>query len=714
MSGLLPHRRKAFRQVAPANFDGFGNKSRSFNGVDDYIATANDVDVVFGSTFTIAFWLKLDDGQPASTQQFFGVDNGTDIARILVTNGGVVRAVYRSDNGIVSVADLTASLTNGQQAWVHYAWVVTPTGQKIYVDGLEATLDGTNDGDMTGITMGNFNTLLNFYIGVRNFNGSADQFTAGNYADFRMYDTDLSSTDIADLYSGTNITTNLVGHWLKDTDDLLDHSVNSNNGENFGSIFSPDNPSPAVEFGRASRSFNGSSDYIDLGNVLDNVFTGTGKQWSFTAWVKADTLNDRLIFSKWHNTLTERAYFIRILSSGDLGINLSSDGTTNNRWGKVTNTSPINANTWHHVAVSYDQTATGNYIRLWVDGVEDTNLTDYLQSGTFTSIYDGNATIQISGINGTNSQDFDGKIADVRIYDTDLTASQILDLYNGTDVQTNLIGHWLTDNDDVEDKAGTNDGTNFGSTYSYDAPFTEATLPNHYWDLSDTGTYADSGKLASAGWDLSEYSSVNSSVQNIGTSTKTVLDTTNGGLLEYKNGTNVSVGWDSESKEISMACWFYCTTIQSTGNWLISWRGNNSDNRIAQIFVRQDSGLQIFRGALFDAQGNVVNTPQSGTSIALNTWYHGAMTWDKTTMRTYINGELFGTGTNASVDGLGTNAVGCEFAIGGASWQKTGGDKYHAGYTFGAGVWDVALTENQIKALYNDGNALDYSETTWR
>ena len=32
----------------------------------------------------------------------------------------------------------------------------------------------------------------------------------------------------------------------------------------------------------------------------------------------------------------------------------------------------------------------------------------------------------------------------------------------------------------------------------------------------------------------------------------------------------------------------------------------------------------------------------------------------------------------------------------------------------GAGVWDVALAGNQIKALYNEGNALDYSETTWR
>ena len=63
-----------------------------------------------------------------------------------------------------------------------------------------------------------------------------------------------------------------------------------------------------------------------------------------------------------------------------------------------------------------------------------------------------------------------GRIADVRIYDAELTASQILDIYNGTTDRTNLIGQWLTNSDDVLDHAGTNDGTNVGSTYSTGSP----------------------------------------------------------------------------------------------------------------------------------------------------------------------------------------------------------------------------------------------------
>lgn len=226
-------------RFAGGAFNGFGNASRDFDGTNDYISIAN-FDTTLDSSFTIAFWLKLDDGRPATNNQFFGVDIGTDIARILVTTGGVVRGVYKS-NGNTSVADLDTSLANGQLDWLHYAWVVTPTGQKIYVDGSDATLDATNDGDMTGVTMGDFSTSLNFHVGARNFNGSANEFTAGNYADFRIYDADIGATEIANLAAGTDYQTNLVGWWLDDDDDVLDNA-GTNDGTNNGSTYSTDGP----------------------------------------------------------------------------------------------------------------------------------------------------------------------------------------------------------------------------------------------------------------------------------------------------------------------------------------------------------------------------------------------------------------------------------------------------------------------------------------
>ena len=224
-------------------------------------------------------------------------------------------------------------------------------------------------------------------------------------------------------------------------------------------------------FGNKSRSFDGVDDYVEIGDVLDSVFSGTGKQFTLTAWIKTTTLEDSDFFSKYSVSSNQRSFLCRVLSDGNLAFLMSGDGAfSNNRWGRQTDTAPISANTWHHVAITYDQTATGDYLRMWVDGTEDATLTDWLSNGTFTSIYDGTANVRISGIDGDVAGIWGGKLADVRLYDTDLTASQILDIYNGTTDRTNLIGQWLTNSDDVLDHAGTNDGTNNGSTYSTDSP----------------------------------------------------------------------------------------------------------------------------------------------------------------------------------------------------------------------------------------------------
>ena len=714
MSGLLQHRRKSFRGTgaAPAAFDGFGNRSRSFDGVDDVIDLGNTNSRTTNQTFCA--WVKADAFDSTFGNSYFSKWDGN------ILNGKEwllwlswvtpMKPEFRitQSNGTVIICTSPTNIVLNQ--WTHIAGVVDANNIYLYIDGsLVATTayDGTNSVASNSIAT----------IGGMNYSATNSHNASGNISDCRIYDTDLTASKISDIYNGTDVQTNLVGHWLTDADDTED-KAGSNNGTNYGSKYSYDNPSPPVEFGSASRSFDGLNSRIEIADNNDHNF-GDGvndSPFSASAWIKIEATSKAFrILCKWSDPAGPEWAFTTD-SSDRLSLFLK-DVSTNaliKRYYSVNMSAYLDQ--WVYVAATYDGRGGVNAadgIELYLNSVQvdDTNG----NSGTYTAMENTTSPTYIGTVETISGYSTaQGKIADVRLYDTHLTASQISDLYAGKDVQTNLVGHWLTDNDDVEDKAGTNNGTNFGSLYDYDAPFTEVTLPNHFWNLSDTGTYADSGKLASAGWDLNEYSSVSSSVQSIGTSTKTVLDTTSGGVLEYKNGASVDVGWDSESKEVSMACWFYCDSFSSSGNWLISWRGNNIDNKIAQLFIRNDAGLQILRGTMWDAQGDSALTPQSGTSISLNTWYHGALTWDNTTLKVYIDGELFASATNASVDGFGTNTSGCEFAIAGGSWDKNGTSVQHKGYTFGAGVWDVALTENQIKALYNDGNALDYSETTWR
>ena len=424
----------------------FGNASRDFDGTNDYISTAN-FDTTLDSSFTIAFWLKLDDGQPATNNQFCGVDIGTDIARILLTTGGLFRAVYRS-NGNTSVAASANSLANGQQAWIHLAWVITPTGQKIYVDGSEATLDATNDGDMTGVTMGDFSTSLNFYIGARNINGSADQFTAGNYADFRIYDADIGATEIANLAAGTDYTTNLQGRWLGNDDNLLDLSGNSLDG--YGLAPLPDN----ATFGDGSRFFDGVDDFMNVASSNASFnFVHDTKVFSVACWVRLEdhtrsseaqvivgtSLNVNFVgWSAYYTNDTATKAFVFLVSDGDAS-GLEVSFTVENQ---------IDANgEWHHVCWTCDAST----LRFYLDGSQvDT------ASVSATSYGDATNDLRIGRQPATSLSELKGYLADLRIYDDELTSGEIADLIAGTNVAGNLKSHYFLNTDSLADSGSLN------------------------------------------------------------------------------------------------------------------------------------------------------------------------------------------------------------------------------------------------------------------
>ena len=62
MQIINPYR---FEEESATSFDGFGNRSRSFNGVDDYVDLGDSDDFSFGdgindSPFSVSVWVKID------------------------------------------------------------------------------------------------------------------------------------------------------------------------------------------------------------------------------------------------------------------------------------------------------------------------------------------------------------------------------------------------------------------------------------------------------------------------------------------------------------------------------------------------------------------------------------------------------------------------------------------------------------------------------
>jgi len=216
-------------------------------------------------------------------------------------------------------------------------------------------------------------------------------------------------------------------------------------------------------FGNASREFllASSQDIV----VADSASFPTGAQ-TWCCWMKADVigLNAYTLLGKNVDAGSQRSGRLRISGAGgrkELQAYFSDDGSS--LVSVISPNNSITVNTWHHVAVTF--TPSG-FLKLYIDGVEDGSTTT-----TMTSIYDGTAPFCIGSLDNTQ-QYFDGHIADARIYDADIGVTEINNLYNGIDYQTNLVGWWLTDEDDaVTDFAGTfADATNNGSTYSTDSP----------------------------------------------------------------------------------------------------------------------------------------------------------------------------------------------------------------------------------------------------
>ena len=90
-------------RVMAQDFDARGNeangKSLNFDGPDEYIDTGVPLQDTFRNSFTVSYWVKPDDGNPASNVSIFGTINSDD------SDG--VRSNIRTDGKIYFVDGIT-------------------------------------------------------------------------------------------------------------------------------------------------------------------------------------------------------------------------------------------------------------------------------------------------------------------------------------------------------------------------------------------------------------------------------------------------------------------------------------------------------------------------------------------------------------------------------------------------------------------------------
>ena len=153
--------------------------------------------------------------------------------------------------------------------------------------------------------------------------------------------------------------------------------------------------------------FNGSSDLINCGNDASLQFPAG---LSVSAWIR--TSADGRIVQRSQDAVDEGILLFRVIA-GKVQFLVSNNSLGN--ISAVNSTAPVNDNVWHHVVGTTDRTTMRTYIDGGADGTANDTSSDTL----------GSSVEDLSiGVGLPTSAWFDGPLADVRIYNRILTATE--------------------------------------------------------------------------------------------------------------------------------------------------------------------------------------------------------------------------------------------------------------------------------------------------
>jgi hypothetical protein len=341
-------------------------------------------------------------------------------------------------------------------------------------------------------------------------------------------------------------------------------------------------------------SFNGSSSIIK--DVLGSGFTYASKTMTFSAWIFVeDASNDNMIIGDGLATSTggwgiSTGYGNAPNRSLAFSVASTAMGGVQQTYSSVS----VSDNTWTHIAVSVDFSSITDSVKMYINGTEDTSLTDGI-SGTFVDNTTYNTAIGGTWT-GSAGRLFEGKIDQVRIFNKALSTSEISSLYGETacvytsttdtvNYQGTNLAYYKFDNT-TEDETGNHDGTGYNLSYTF-GRFGQCADFNGL--TSSSGTYISVPHNTSFSWKNNKTLSLWFKLDSYLSGSR--------GLAAKGNGGSGPYGW-----------YLY---------------KNGPDNKIG--FTYYDSAVNAA-------------TLVTNNAVDLNTWYHLCITTNGTTDRLYLNG----------------------------------------------------------------------------
>ena len=396
------------------------NEGGVFNGSSSYIDVGSSIGNQMTSAFTVSLWVNVNNSSNDGHSPLSFMDNIW--INIFLESDNTVYARLVDSSASSRAVTSTNTLIDG--GWNHIVFKGDGTaGQvELYLNNVSqgtASWNGTNYDRNNNNVFGQYGQLN---VG-RFFEGKLDQV--------RIFNKELSSTEISTLYNETKNTTNTL-QILGDTSCIATYPLDGSstdlsgnyNGTDTNILYKYDGTPTAVDFGVGGKTlygarFNGSSSYIDLGTSL----LGSKSAFSVSAWVNFDNLNTQnFIF---YNSESGTGGNVGFYDYGNGSIYFQPDASTSANRGYISNSGIYTTDEWVNIVMVFDGSATGNSNRLkaYIQGTERTLTYD----GTIPSST-GTSTAN-NWIGGRASTKFSGDIDQVRVFNKALSSAEVSKLY---------------------------------------------------------------------------------------------------------------------------------------------------------------------------------------------------------------------------------------------------------------------------------------------
>ena len=368
---------------------GYIRKGAAFNGSSSYINLGNSI---ITGAFSLSFWVNT--SNITTAKSVFDFENSTYDAESFIQNGIVYFRIYAGGTTYFFIQSTLGDISIN--TWHNITYVFPNTtvtdGCKIYIDGVEAA-SGTSSAGGLNLTstiqrIGSRSSNTLYWLGkidqVRIFNRALDSGEAGQLADEEYGDAENSVTDFFDDGSGVAL--------YELDEDANDTGI-------------------AIDAGQSASFTNTNQNYIQLPSGIDTILNT--KNFGLSLWVKAPNAATDAVFS----TETTNSTFQIHANWGFAGAYALINGG-----GSDINLGAVDSN-WHHIVVTSDGSSS--------------------YKGYFDKVYKGASTYRQTSNVGTflgshpsGGFNLEGQIDQVRIFNRQLSQSDIDSLYNETSPST--------------------------------------------------------------------------------------------------------------------------------------------------------------------------------------------------------------------------------------------------------------------------------------